>query len=145
MFFVGKTPAHAKRLVQVAQECLYLGIEQVKPGNRLGDIGHVIQKHAEANFYSVVREYCGHGIGANFHEDPQVLHYGKADTGLILEEGMTFTIEPMVNAGKHHTRLKKDNWTVETRDGRLSAQWEHTLLVTRTGVDVLTARPEESF
>lgn len=145
MFAIGKTAEHANRLMKVAQECLYLGIEQVKPGNRLGDIGHVVQNHAEGNYYSVVREYCGHGIGSNFHEDPQVLHYGKPGTGLILKEGMIFTIEPMVNAGKHQTRLKKDGWTVETLDGRLSAQWEHTLLVTATGVDVLTARAEESF
>jgi len=145
MFCIGKTPSHAERLIKIAQECLYLGIEQVKPGNRLGDIGHVVQKHAEGNHYSVVREYCGHGIGNEFHQDPQVLHYGKAGTGLVLEEGMTFTIEPMVNAGKQHTKLKSDGWTVETRDGRLSAQWEHTLLVTATGVDVLTARPDESF
>ena len=145
MFCIGKTASHADRLIKVAQECLYLGIEQVKPGNRLGDIGHVVQKHAEGMHYSVVREYCGHGIGSEFHEEPQVLHYGKAGTGLVLEEGMTFTIEPMVNAGKQHTKLKADGWTVETRDGRLSAQWEHTLLVTATGVDVLTARPEESF
>ncbi len=145
MFCIGKTPSHADRLIKIAQECLYLGIEQVKPGKRLGDIGHVVQKHAESNHYSVVREYCGHGIGSEFHEEPQVLHYGKAGTGLVLEEGMTFTIEPMVNAGKQHTKLKSDGWTVETRDGRLSAQWEHTLLVTATGVDVLTARPGESF
>ena len=145
MFCIGKTPSHADRLIKVAQECLYLGIDQVKPGKRLGDIGQVVQKHAESNHYSVVREYCGHGIGSEFHEEPQVLHYGKAGTGLILEEGMTFTIEPMVNAGKQHTKLKADGWTVETRDGRLSAQWEHTLLVTATGVDVLTARAEESF
>jgi methionyl aminopeptidase len=145
MYFVGKPIAHAERLVQITQECLYKGIELVKPGARLGDIGHVIQQYAEANHYTVVREYCGHGIGHTFHEEPQVLHYGKPDTGMALKEGMCFTIEPMVNAGKAQTKLKNDGWTVETKDGRLSAQWEHTLLVTATGVDVLTARKEESF
>lgn len=145
MYFVGKRNSHAERLVQVTQECLYKGIELVKPGARLGDIGHVIHQHAQKNYYTVVREYCGHGIGRVFHEDPQVLHYGKPDTGLELKEGMTFTIEPMINAGKAQTKLKKDGWTVETRDGRPSAQWEHTLAVTATGVEVLTARNEESF
>ncbi|MBQ0798290.1 MAG: type I methionyl aminopeptidase [Porticoccaceae bacterium] len=145
MFCVGKTPSHAERLVRIAQECLYKGIELVKPGCQLGDIGHIVQQHAEGNFYSVVREYCGHGIGLEFHEDPQVVHYGRPGTGMALQEGMTFTIEPMVNAGKYQTRLKKDGWTVETRDGRLSAQWEHTLAVTATGVEVLTARSEEHF
>jgi methionyl aminopeptidase len=145
MYFVGEAPNHAERLVQVTQECLYKGIALVRPGARLGDIGHVIQQHAEANYYSVVREYCGHGIGSTFHEDPQVLHYGKPDTGMALQEGMCFTIEPMINAGKAQTKLKNDGWTVETRDGRLSAQWEHTLLVTATGVEVLTARKEECF
>ncbi len=145
MFCLDKAPAHARRLSKVAQECLYKAIAIVKPGVRLGDIGHIIQMHAEGNHYSVVREYCGHGIGTEFHEDPQVLHHGKPGTGLILEEGMTFTIEPMVNAGKQHTKLKKDGWTVETRDGRLSAQWEHTLCVTRDGVEVLTTRDEESL
>lgn len=145
MFFVGKPLPHAERLVAVTQECLYKAIEIVKPGCRLGDIGAVIQQHAESNHYSVVREYCGHGIGTVFHEDPQVLHYGKAGSGLELKEGMTFTIEPMINAGKHHTKLKGDGWTVETKDGRLSAQWEHTLAVTANGVEVLTARKEESF
>lgn len=145
MFFVGKTTSHAERLVKVTQECLYKGIELVKPGTTLGDIGHVIQTHAEANYYSVVKEYCGHGIGQVFHEDPQVLHYGKPNTGMALQEGMTFTIEPMLNAGKATTKLKSDGWTVETKDGRLSAQWEHTLAVTPTGVEVLTARHEEQF
>lgn len=145
MFFVGKPLPHAERLVGVTQECLYKAIEIVKPGCRLGDIGAVIQQHAESNHYSVVREYCGHGIGTVFHEDPQVLHYGKAGNGLELKEGMTFTIEPMINAGKHHTKLKGDGWTVETKDGRLSAQWEHTLAVTANGVEVLTARNEEPF
>ncbi|ROQ20585.1 methionine aminopeptidase type I [Marinimicrobium koreense] len=145
MYFVGKRLPHAERLVQVTQECLYKGIEMVKPGIKLGDIGHAIQQHAESNHYSVVREYCGHGIGAVFHEDPQVLHYGRPDTGLELKEGMTFTIEPMINAGKRHTKTKGDGWTVETKDGRLSAQWEHTLAVTKDGVEVLTARREEDF
>lgn len=145
MFFVGKVAPHAHRLVKVTQECLYKAIDLVKPGCRLGDIGHVIQNYAEKNHYSVVREYCGHGIGKIFHEPPQVLHYGKQNTGMELKEGMTFTIEPMINAGKHHTKLKGDNWTVETRDGRLSAQWEHTLAVTANGVEVLTARKEEPF
>ncbi|OMH39158.1 type I methionyl aminopeptidase [Motiliproteus sp. MSK22-1] len=144
MFYVGKTLPHAKRLAEVAQECLYLGIKMVKPGVRLGDIGHAIQKHAEGNYYSVVREYCGHGIGKEFHEDPQVLHYGKRNTGVVLQPGMCFTIEPMINAGKRHTKLsKRDGWTVETTDKRLSAQWEHTLLVTDEGVEVLTLRNEE--
>jgi methionyl aminopeptidase len=145
MYYVGEVAPHAKRLVDITQECLYKGIELVKPGCRLGDIGHVIQQHAEKNYYSVVREYCGHGIGNVFHEEPQVLHYGKPDTGLELKEGMTFTIEPMINAGKPHTKLLKDGWTVETKDKRLSAQWEHTLAVTANGVEVLTKRTEESF
>ncbi|SMF43638.1 methionine aminopeptidase, type I [Alteromonadaceae bacterium Bs31] len=145
MFLVGQVPSHAERLCKITQECLYMGIEQVRPGARLGDIGEVIQKHAEKNHYSIVRDYCGHGIGKVFHEEPQVLHYGVAGTGMELCEGMTFTIEPMVNAGKHQTKLKGDGWTVETRDGRLSAQWEHTLAVTEKGVEVLTARREESF
>lgn len=145
MYMVGQCPPHAERLVSITQECLYKGIEMVKPGIKLGDIGHAIQQHAESNHYSVVREYCGHGIGAVFHEDPQVLHYGRPDTGLELKEGMTFTIEPMINAGKRHTKTKSDGWTVETKDGRLSAQWEHTLAVTKDGVEVLTARSEESF
>ena len=145
MYFVGEASTHAQRLVKITQECLYKGIELVKPGIQLGDIGHVIQQHAEANYYSVVKEYCGHGIGKTFHEEPQVLHYGKPGTGMALKEGMCFTIEPMINAGKPHTKLKGDGWTVETRDGRLSAQWEHTMLVTSSGVEVLTARQEESF
>lgn len=145
MYFVGKPVAHAERLVKITQECLYKGIELVRPGCRLGDIGHAIQQHAEANYYTVVKEYCGHGIGRVFHEDPQVLHYGRPGTGMTLKEGMTFTIEPMINAGKPHTKLKRDGWTVETKDGRLSAQWEHTLAVTASGVEVLTARKEESF
>ncbi len=145
MFLIGKVPEHARRLSQITQECLYKGIEMVKPGNRLGDIGHAIQQHAEKNHYSVVREYCGHGIGNEFHQEPQVLHYGKPDTGMTLKPGMTFTIEPMINAGKYATKLKADGWTVETRDGRLSAQWEHTMAVTEDGVEILTARSDEPF
>jgi methionyl aminopeptidase len=145
MFAVGTVAPHAQRLIDISQECLYLAIDMVKPGARLGDIGHHIQKHAEANYYSVVRDYCGHGIGQEFHEEPQVLHYGSLNTGLELVEGMTFTIEPMVNAGKHTTKLKSDGWTVETKDGRLSSQWEHTLAVTSDGCEVLTARREEPY
>ncbi len=145
MFLVGDVPNHARRLVDITQECLYRAIELVRPGARLGDIGEVIQKHAEGNYYSIVRDYCGHGIGKVFHEDPQVLHYGRAGTGMELQEGMCFTIEPMVNAGTFKTKLKPDGWTVVTKDGRLSAQWEHTMGVTADGVEVFTARPEESF
>jgi methionyl aminopeptidase len=145
MYYVGEVPPHADRLCKVTQECLYKGIELVKPGVQLGDIGHVIQQHAEKHHYSVVREYCGHGIGRIFHEDPQVLHYGKPGTGYEIKEGMTFTIEPMINAGKAATKLKPDGWTVETKDGRLSAQWEHTIAVTASGFEVLTARKEERF
>lgn len=146
MFTVGNVASHAERLIRITRECLYKGIAVIRPGARLGDIGHVIQTHAESNYYSVVREYCGHGIGRVFHEEPQVLHYGRAGTGLELREGMTFTVEPMLNAGKRHTKLsKKDGWTVETKDGRLSAQWEHTLVVTASGCDVLTARSDETF
>lgn len=145
MYIVGDVAPHAQRLIDISQECLYIAIDMVKPGIRLGDIGHVIQTHAEANYYSVVRDYCGHGIGMEFHEEPQILHYGKPDTGLVLEEGMTFTIEPMINAGKYSTKMKSDGWTVETRDGRLSSQWEHTMVVTSTGVEVLTARHEEPY
>lgn len=145
MFFVGEPSIIAKRLSKVAYECMCLGIELVKPGARLGDIGHAIQTHAEANSYSVVREYCGHGIGIKFHEDPQVLHYGKAGTGLTLEPGMTFTIEPMINVGKRNVKLLKDGWTVVSKDHSLSAQWEHTILVTETGHEVLTKRAEENF
>ena len=144
MFLLGDVAPHARRLIKVTQECLYKAIEIVKPGIRLGDIGHVIQTHAEANNYSVVREYCGHGIGRIFHEDPQVLHYGKPATGILVVEGMTFTIEPMINLGERHTKLSKtDGWTVTTRDRRLSAQWEHTLAVTASGCEVLTRRREE--
>lgn len=145
MYFVGTPTSHAERLVKVTQECMYKAISLVKPGCTLGDIGHVIQQHAEGHYYSVVREYCGHGIGKNFHEDPQILHYGRPGTGMALKEGMCFTIEPMINAGKPHTKLKSDGWTVETKDGRLSAQWEHTMVVTKDGVEVLTARTGETF
>lgn len=145
MVEVGEVPSHASRLIQVTQECLYKAIALVRPGATLGDIGHVIQQHAEKNYYSVVREYCGHGIGRIFHEDPQVLHYGRKGEGLVLKPGMTFTIEPMINAGKRHTRLnKKDGWTVTTRDGRLSAQWEHTLGVTDDGCEIFTLRSDET-
>jgi len=145
MFFVGEPSIIAKRLAKVAYECMCIGIDLVKPGLHLGDIGHAIQNHAEANNYSVVREYCGHGIGLKFHEDPQVLHYGKAGTGIKLEPGMIFTIEPMINVGKRNVKLLKDGWTVVTKDHSLSAQWEHTILVTDSGHEVLTKRPEETF
>ena len=145
MFLVGKTQPHNERLVKVTQECLYKAIEVVKPGAYLGDIGAVIQEHALKNHYSVVEDYCGHGIGQVYHEDPQVLHYGKKGIGLRLEEGLTFTIEPMINQGTKYTKVLSDGWTVETKDGRNSAQWEHTLAVTSNGVEVLTQRSEESF
>ncbi len=145
MFFVGKPSILAERLCRISHECLKLGVEMVKPGIHLGDIGHSIQKHAEANHFSVVREYCGHGIGKTFHEEPQVLHYGDAGTGVILEPGMTFTIEPMINAGKRHVRLMPDKWTVVTKDRSLSAQWEHTLLVTENGYEVLTQLPDDEI
>lgn len=145
MFVVGKPSILAERLINVTQECLYLGIKQVKPGARLGDIGHVIQQHAEGHNYSIVREYCGHGIGAVFHEEPQIVHYGTPGTGEILREGMCFTIEPMINAGKRHSKLLRDDWTVVTKDRSLSAQWEHTLLVTADGCEILTLRDDESI
>ncbi len=138
MFYVGEPSILAQRLCSVAKECLDIGISMIKPGVKLGDIGYAVQNHAEKNRFSVVREYCGHGIGREFHEDPQVLHYGKPGTGAVINEGMTFTIEPMINAGKRHTKLLPDNWTVVTKDKKLSAQWEHTLLVTHDGVDILT-------
>ena len=145
-FFVGRPSVLAERLVRICQECMYEGIRKVKPGAYTGDIGHAIQIHAEKHHYSVVREYCGHGIGKVFHEDPQVLHYGQPNTGMSLQEGMCFTIEPMINLGTYKTKLSKtDGWTVETADGRLSAQWEHTILVTQDGFEVLTKRSEESF
>ncbi|HEY7867433.1 MAG TPA: type I methionyl aminopeptidase [Psychromonas sp.] len=145
MFLVGKPSIMAERLARITQECLYIGIKLVKPGTRLGDIGAAIQKHAEKNSYSVVREYCGHGIGTGFHEEPQVLHYGKAGTGEVLKAGQCLTIEPMINAGKKTCKVLNDEWTVITKDKKLSAQWEHTLLVTETGVEILTLRPEETI
>lgn len=143
-FFCGEVSPLAERLTRVARECMIKGIEIVKPGTTLGDIGHVIQQHAEKQRFSVVREYCGHGIGRGFHEDPQVLHYGKPGTGLVLEEGMVFTIEPMINAGRAACRQLPDGWTVVTKDHKLSAQWEHTMAVTKDGVEVLTGRREET-
>lgn len=144
MYTVGKVEPFAQRLINITQECLYLGISMVKPGVRLGDIGAAIQAYAEKNHYTVVREYCGHGIGSVFHEpEIQVLHYGKPGTGLVIHEGMTFTIEPMINAGNRHIKLLKDGWTVVTKDHRLSAQWEHTLAVTADGCEVLTQRKDE--
>lgn len=145
MFAIGKPSILAERLIRITQECLYLAIQLVKPGAYLGDIGAVIQEHAEKNRFSVVREYCGHGIGKIFHEPPNVLHYGKRGTGLKLEAGMIFTIEPMINAGKKDVKLLPDNWTVVTKDHSLSAQWEHTILVTDEGYEVLTKRPEETI
>ncbi|WP_027156913.1 type I methionyl aminopeptidase [Methylobacter luteus] len=143
MFCVGEVSQHAKRLVNVTREAMFRGIEQIKPGATLGDIGHAIQKHAEANRYSVVREFCGHGIGKNFHEDPQILHYGKAGTGEVLEAGMILTVEPMLNLGKRHVKVLADGWTAVTKDRSLSAQWEHTILVTADGYEILTLRQEE--
>lgn len=144
MFFVGEPQVLGRRLSEVAHAAMWEGIHLVKPGTRLGDIGHAIQRLAEGHNYSVVREYCGHGIGRRFHEDPQVLHYGEPGTGMPLEAGMCFTIEPMVNAGRRETRLLKDDWTVVTKDHSLSAQWEHTILVTDTGHEVLTLRDGEA-
>jgi methionyl aminopeptidase len=138
MFAVGEPSILAKRLSQITYECMWLGIAQVKPGCTLGDIGYAIQTHAENAGYSVVREYCGHGIGQVFHDEPQIVHYGKPGLGEQLHEGMTFTIEPMINAGKRDIRTMPDQWTVKTKDRSLSAQWEHTCLVTPTGVEVLT-------
>ena len=145
MWAVGKPKPGTERLIQITQECMYKGIELVKPGAHLGDIGHVIQQHAEKHRFSVVRDYCGHGIGQVFHEEPQVMHYGKPGTGLELKEGMIFTIEPMINQGKYHTKMLPDEWTAVTKDRKLSAQWEHTILVTADGHEVLTKRKEESF
>jgi methionyl aminopeptidase len=138
MFAVGKISPAAQRLIDVTHEAMWIGIREVKPGARVGDIGAAIQTFVEAQHYSVVREYCGHGIGRIFHEDPQILHYGERGRGMELVPGMTFTVEPMVNAGKRHVRLLADGWTVITKDHSLSAQWEHTVLVTETGVEVLT-------
>jgi len=141
MYFVGQPSVLAKRLVDTTLEAMLLGIGQVRPGATLGDVGHAIQQHAEAQGFSVVREYCGHGIGQIYHEDPQVLHYGHAGAGMKLQKGMTFTVEPMINAGKPQTRLLPDGWTVVTKDHSLSAQWEHTIAVTDDGYEILTAWP----
>ncbi len=143
MFCVGEVSPHAKRLVKITQEALYRGIEHVKHGSTLGDIGHAIQKFAESNRYSVVREFCGHGIGQKFHEEPQVLHYGNPGEGIALEAGMIITIEPMLNIGKRHVKVLADGWTAVTKDRSLSAQWEHTILVTDHGHEILTLRQEE--
>ncbi len=142
MFYVGEPSILARRLVETTRDCLWRGIDQVRPGATLGDIGHAVQIHAEAHSFSVVREYCGHGIGQHFHEEPQVLHYGHPGTGTRLEPGMTFTIEPMVNAGRPATKLLRDEWTVVTKDRSLSAQWEHTVLVTEAGYEILTPAPD---
>ena len=142
-YLVGNVATSAKKLVQVTYEALWHGIHAVRPGARLGDIGHAIERHARRHHYTVVREYCGHGIGREMHEEPQVLHYGKAGTGLVLREGMVFTIEPMINQGQRDVHTEDDGWTVVTTDGKLSAQFEHTVAVTRTGVQVLTLRPGE--
>ena len=141
MFFAGEPSVLAKRLVEVTREAMWRGIRAVKPGATLGDIGHAIQAYAEGERFSVVREYCGHGIGQVYHEDPQILHYGRPGAGMALEKGMCFTIEPMINAGARHTRLLPDGWTVVTKDRSLSAQWEHTVTVTDDGVEVLTRIP----
>ena len=141
MYTVGEPGVLARRLIDVTREAMWRGIRVVKPGTTLGDVGHAIQSYVEAERFSVVREYCGHGIGRIYHEDPQVLHYGQPGEGLRLQQGMTFTVEPMVNAGARHTRLMPDGWTVVTKDRSLSAQWEHTILVTEDGVDVLTCVP----
>ncbi len=138
MFYVGEPPIQARRLSEITFECMWKGIAVIRSGVQLGDIGHVIQTHAEAHGFSIVREFCGHGIGARFHEEPQVLHYGRPGTGLRLQAGMTFTVEPMVNAGRPAIRQLADGWTVVTKDHSLSAQWEHTVLVTETGFEVLT-------
>ena len=145
IFFIGEPPVIARRLAAITYECMCRGIQMVRPGVQLGDIGHAIQRHAESHHYSVVREYCGHGIGREFHEDPQVLHYGRPGTGIALAPGMTFTIEPMINVGKRHTKVLKDGWTVVTKDHSLSAQWEHTVLVTPGGYEVLTLRNGEAI
>lgn len=145
MFLVGEPSLQAKRVSRISHECMCIGIEMVKPGIHLGDIGHAIQQHAEKQRCSIVREYCGHGIGKIFHEDPQVLHYGTPGTRERLQEGMTFTIEPMVNVGKRHVKLLGDGWTVVTKDRSLSAQWEHTLAVTGNGYEVLTICPGDDL
>ena len=138
MFIIGEVPDETRKFVEVAKECLDLGIKQVKPKNKLGDIGNAIQKHAEKHGFSIVGGYGGHGVGVEFHEPPQILHYGNSGVGELLFENMTFTIEPMINMGKCEYKILEDGWTVETLDGSLSAQWEHTLLVTKNGVEILT-------
>jgi methionyl aminopeptidase len=138
MFCVGEPSIQARRLVEITYECMWLGIRAVRAGAYLGDIGHAIQSHAERHGFSVVREFCGHGIGRRFHEEPQVLHYGRPNTGLKLQPGMTFTVEPMINAGKPGIRQLADGWTIVTKDHSLSAQWEHTVLVTDSGFEVMT-------
>ena len=144
-YLVGDVAPLASRLVQVTYEAMWEGIKAVRPGARLGDVGHAIEHYARLNGYSVVREYCGHGIGREMHEDPQVLHWGQPHTGLVLQQGMVFTIEPMLNQGRHAVKTEDDGWTVVTRDGKLSAQFEHTVAVTSNGVQVLTLRPEENM
>lgn len=143
MYMMGDVAPLARRLVEKTYEAMWAGIRTVRPGATLGDVGHAIQCHAQQHGYSVVREYCGHGIGRQMHEEPQVLHLGQPGKGLVLKEGMTFTIEPMINQGKAKVKLKRDGWTVVTADKKLSAQWEHTIAVTSTGFDVLTLRDEE--
>ena len=145
MFCVGEPSIRAQKLIETTYQCMTIGIKMVKPGCKLGDIGYAIQSYAELHSFSVVQEYCGHGIGREFHEEPKVLHYGEKNTGIALKPGMTFTIEPMINSGSRHVKLLPDNWTVVTKDHALSAQWEHTLLVTETGFEVLTQRPDENF
>jgi methionyl aminopeptidase len=145
MYLIGDVSPLARRLVNKTYEAMWKGIKAVKPGATLGDIGHAIQTYAESNGYSVVREYCGHGIGKEMHEEPQVLHYGKPGTGEVLHEGMVFTIEPMINQGDSKIKTKKDGWTVITRDKKLSAQWEHTIAVTADGYEVLTLRKDETL
>lgn len=144
MYKVGEISPEAYRLSKVTHECMWKGIEQVRPGNRVGDIGYAIQRHATRNDYTVVREYCGHGIGQKMHEEPQIPHYGTKGKGPLLQKGMTFTIEPMINQGSRQIEHLEDEWTVVTKDGKLSAQWEHTILVTENGSEILTLRDEES-
>ena len=143
MFSVGDVSPFAQRLMDVTYQALFLGIEQVKPGNRFGAIGHAIQHYAESNRYSVVREFCGHGVGRDFHEEPHVMHFGKVTEGAFMEPGMIFTIEPMINQGKKEVKTLADKWQAVTKDHSLSAQWEHTVLVTDTGYEILTLRAEE--
>jgi methionyl aminopeptidase len=143
MFCIGSVSAHAQRLVELTRDALFLGIEQIKPGAHFGDIGHAIQQYAESHRLSVVQEFCGHGIGKKFHEEPHILHFGKPGEGALIQPGMIFTIEPMLNLGKRHMKILGDGWTAVTKDRSLSAQWEHTLLATETGYEILTLRKEE--